>query len=94
VNNTVTTLPPERKTVVMFVECPHCGERWKALTAELPMKLDDFINRMQPAADKFCPNCGRTGCVICPTDGPNKVTEARNGGAPFPPPPPPPSDRR
>lgn len=62
----------------VFVECQRCGERWKIAT------LPEEISKIARAAKHvFCPNCGAKSDRIgmCPTEGPNAVTESRNGKA-------------
>lgn len=58
----------------IFAECRKCGERWKIAT--LPVAIDQLVK----AARQTCPNCAeKKAVVLCKTDGPEKVTEARNG---------------
>lgn len=60
----------------MFVECSKCGERWKVAT--LPIGTDEFAKALKRKGD--CPNCSEKKEVFCcKTEGPEAVTEARNG---------------
>lgn len=66
-----TTDTTDRKPA--FAECWDCGERWKAFM--LPLDVSKFPKRMQ------CPNCnaGMKRMGLCATEGPQAVTEPREG---------------
>lgn len=64
-------MPTERQP--LFVECRKCGERWKMAT--LPVSCDILVK-----LKAYCPNCYEKKDIgVCHTDGPDKVTEARDG---------------
>lgn len=66
--------PFEEEPQPLFCECMVCGERWKHCTLPIPVSKIPKSGR--------CPNCNETKRIgMCPTMGPNKVTEARNGKA-------------
>ena len=60
----------------IFVECLPCGERWKVGTT--PAAFRAFARLLRNVT---CPNCyaKSSRIVLCMTDGPHAVTEARNG---------------
>ena len=60
----------------LFAECMTCGERWKVATTL--MELGKFAKLLKNAR---CPNCAETAKKIglCYTEGPDAVTQARNG---------------
>lgn len=65
---------PDSDRKPLFVECTPCGARWKI--GELPRML----SLMARLGSQTCPNCGeRKRIVVCYTDGPNAVSEPREG---------------
>lgn len=63
----------------IFAECHVCGERWKLCIT--PIAITEFVSAAQQPR---CANCGeRDKIFLCPTDGPEKVTEPRNGKPPV-----------
>jgi hypothetical protein len=74
-SNTSTKPVEVRRSI--FAECFDCGERWKVAT--IPMEVPKLVKLLKTR----CPNCGQGPKKIglCPTEGKEAVTEARNGKA-------------
>jgi len=73
VNNPIAPMSQNNNRKPIFVECKPCGERWKVATT--PCSIDALAK-----LKSRCPNCEETKQIfLCPTDGENAVTQARDG---------------
>lgn len=67
-------------SVPIFLQCDICEARWQICS--VPIAADTFIKAMKAAV---CPHCNATtkSHLLCHTDGPHAVTEARGPQKPV-----------